>query len=150
MADTVSPEQRSRNMSAIRSKNTRPEIYFRKLLFSEGYRYRLNSKQVPGHPDIYLKKYNTAVFVHGCFWHRHDGCKYAYTPKSRIEFWMKKFENNQRRDEEVTKELSSEHIQQLIIWECTIKQMNRNREKEREILGRAELFLESEELYLEL
>ncbi len=150
MADTVSPEQRSRNMSAIRSKNTRPEIYFRKLLFSEGYRYRLNSKQVPGHPDIYLKKYNTAVFVHGCFWHRHDGCKYAYTPKSRIEFWMKKFENNQRRDKEVTKELSSEHIKQLIIWECTIKQMNRNREKEREILGRAELFLESEELYLEL
>lgn len=150
MADTVSPEQRSRNMSAIRSKNTRPEIYFRKLLFSEGYRYRLNSKQVPGHPDIYLKKYNTAVFVHGCFWHRHDGCKYAYTPKSRIEFWMKKFENNQRRDKEVTKELSFEHIKQLIIWECTIKQMNRNREKEREILGRAELFLESEELYLEL
>ncbi len=150
MADTVSPEQRSRNMSAIRSKNTRPEIYFRKLLFSEGYRYRLNSKQVPGHPDIYLKKYNTAVFVHGCFWHRHDGCKYAYTPKSRIEFWMKKFENNQRRDKEVMKELSSEHIKQLIIWECTIKQMNRNREREREILGRAELFLESEELYLEL
>lgn len=150
MADTISPEQRSRNMSAIRSKNTRPEIYFRKLLFSEGYRYRLNSKQVPGHPDIYLKKYNTAVFVHGCFWHRHDGCKYAYTPKSRMEFWMKKFENNQRRDGKVTEELSSEHIKQLIIWECTIKQMNRNREKEKEILRRAELFLESEELYLEL
>ena len=150
MADIVSPEQRSRNMSAIRSKNTRPEIYFRKLLFSKGYRYRLNSSQVPGHPDIYLKKYNTAVFVHGCFWHRHDGCKYAYTPKSRIEFWMKKFENNQRRDREVTKELSSGHIKQLIIWECTIKKKKKNREKEKEILGRAELFLESEELYLEL
>ncbi len=150
MADTISPERRSRNMSAIRSKNTRPEIYFRKLLFSEGYRYRLNSKQVPGHPDIYLKKYNTAVFVHGCFWHRHEGCKYAYTPKSRMEFWTKKFENNQRRDSKVTEELSSERIKQLIIWECTIKQMNRNREKEKEILKRAELFLESEELYLEL
>ncbi len=150
MADIVSPEQRSRNMSAIRSKNTRPEIYFRKLLFSKGYRYRLNSNQVPGHPDIYLKKYNTAVFVHGCFWHRHDGCKYAYTPKSRIEFWMKKFASNQRRDSEVTKELSSEHIKQLIIWECTIRQMNRNHEKEKEILMRTELFLESKELYLEL
>ena len=111
---------------------------------------RLPVSSEPGHPDIYLKKYNTAVFVHGCFWHRHDGCKYAYTPKSRIEFWMKKFENNQRRDREVTKELSSGHIKQLIIWECTIKQMNKNREKEKEILGRAELFLESEELYLEL
>ena len=98
----------------------------------------------------YLKKYNTAVFVHGCFWHRHEGCKYAYTPKSRMEFWTKKFENNQRRDSKVTEELSSERIKQLIIWECTIKQMNRNREKEKEILKRAELFLESEELYLEL
>lgn len=150
MADIVSPEQRSKNMSAIRSKNTRPEIYFRKLLFSKGYRYSLNSNRVPGHPDIYLKKYNTAIFVHGCFWHRHDGCKYAYTPKSRIEFWMKKFENNQKRDQEVKKELSMECVKQLIIWECTIKQMNRNREKENEILERTELFLGSEELYLEL
>lgn len=150
MADIVSPEQRSKNMSAIRSKNTRPEIYFRKLLFSKGYRYSLNSNRVPGHPDIYLKKYNTAIFVHGCFWHRHDGCKYAYTPKSRIEFWMKKFENNQKRDQEVKKELSTERVKQLIIWECTIKQMNRNREKENEILERTELFLGSEELYLEL
>lgn len=150
MADIVSPEQRSRNMSAIRSQNTRPEIYFRKLLFSKGYRYSLNSKKAPGHPDIYLKKYNTAVFVHGCFWHRHDGCKYAYTPKSRIEFWMKKFENNQKRDQEVKKELSTERVKQLIIWECTIKQMNRNHEKEQEILDRTERFLKSEEMYLEL
>lgn len=150
MADIVSPEQRSKNMSAIRSKNTRPEIYFRKLLFSKGYRYGLNSNRVPGHPDIYLKKYNTAIFVHGCFWHRHDGCKYAYTPKSRIEFWMKKFENNQKRDQEVKKELLTERVKQLIIWECTIKQMNRNREKENEILKRTELFLGSDELYLEL
>lgn len=150
MADIVSPEQRSKNMSAIRSKNTRPEIYFRKLLFSKGYRYSLNSNRVLGHPDIYLKKYNTAVFIHGCFWHRHEGCKYAYTPKSRIEFWMKKFETNQKRDQKVMKELSTEHVKQLIIWECTIKQMNRNHEKEDEILVRTELFLKSEELYLEL
>lgn len=81
--DIVTSEQRSKNMSAIRSKNTKPEIYFRKFLFAEGYRYSLNSKNIPGHPDIYLRKYNTAIFINGCFWHRHEGCKYAYMPKSR-------------------------------------------------------------------
>lgn len=89
--DIVTSEQRSKNMSAIHSKNTRPEIYFRKLLFAEGYRYSLNAKNIPGHPDIYLRKYNTAIFINGCFWHRHEGCKYAYLPKSRVEFWQKKF-----------------------------------------------------------
>ena len=82
--DIKSPEERSKNMSAIRSRDTKPEVYFRKLLFAQGYRYRLNAKTVPGHPDIYLKKYNTAIFVHGCFWHRHPGCKYTYMPKSRV------------------------------------------------------------------
>ncbi len=90
MADIVSPEKRSQNMSAIRSKNTKPEVYLRKLLFAQGYRYRIADKSVPGHPDIFLRKYNTAIFVNGCFWHRHPGCKYAYTPKSRVEFWQKK------------------------------------------------------------
>lgn len=99
--DTVTSEQRSKNMSAIRSKDTKPEIYFRKLLFSRGYRYRVNSKQVSGHPDIYLKKYNTAIFIHGCFWHRHEKCKYAYMPKSNVEFWNKKFDTNIRRDARV-------------------------------------------------
>ena len=89
--DIKSPEERSKNMAAIHSKNTKPEIYLRKLMFARGYRYSVNSKSVPGHPDIYMKKYNTAIFVHGCFWHRHEGCKYAYVPKSRIEFWQKKF-----------------------------------------------------------
>ena len=78
MADIVSPEKRSQNMSAIRSKNTKPEVYLRKLLFAQGYRYRIADKSVPGHPDIFLRKYNTAIFVNGCFWHRHSGCKYAY------------------------------------------------------------------------
>ena len=93
MADIVSPEKRSQNMSAIRSKNTKPEVYLRKLLFAQGYRYRIADKSVPGHPDIFLRKYNTAIFVNGCFWHRHPGCKYAYTPKSRVEFWQKKFDD---------------------------------------------------------
>ena len=96
--DNKSPEERSRNMAAIRSKNTKPEIYFRKLLHAQGYRYSLNSKTVLGHPDIYLRKYNTAIFIHGCFWHRHSNCKYAYMPKSRVEFWQNKFEANAKRD----------------------------------------------------
>ena len=99
MEDIVSVEQRSRNMAAIRSRDTKPEVYLRKLLFVKGYRYRIADKTVPGHPDIFLRKYNTAIFVHGCFWHRHQNCKYAYTPKSRVEFWQKKFDDNVKRDE---------------------------------------------------
>lgn len=98
MTDIVSAEERSRNMAAIRNRDTKPEVYLRKLLFVRGYRYRIAAKSVPGHPDIFLRKYNTAIFVHGCFWHRHQGCKYAYTPKSRVEFWQKKFDDNVRRD----------------------------------------------------
>ena len=91
MADIKSPEERSRNMRAIRSKDTKPEVYLRKLLFAQGLRYRKNVSQIPGHPDMYLAKYRTGIFVHGRFWHRHEGCKYAYMPKSRTEFWQKKF-----------------------------------------------------------
>lgn len=123
MADIVSPEKRSQNMSAIRSKNTKPEVYLRKLLFAQGYRYRIADKSVPGHPDIFLRKYNTAIFVNGCFWHRHPGCKYAYTPKSRVEFWQKKFDDNVRRDSAVKAELLEHGIKCLIVWECTIKRM---------------------------
>ena len=84
-------EQRSRNMSAIKSKNTKPEIAVRKLLHSMGYRFRLHRKDLPGSPDIVLPKYKTVIFVHGCFWHRHENCKYASTPKTRKEFWESKF-----------------------------------------------------------
>ena len=87
MADIVSPEKRSQNMSAIRSKNTKPEVYLRKLLFAQGYRYRIADKSVPGHPDIFLRKYNTAIFVNGCFWHRHPDCKYAYTHIRQRAAW---------------------------------------------------------------
>ena len=126
MADIVSPEKRSQNMSAIRSKNTKPEVYLRKLLFAQGYRYRIAGKSVPGHPDIFLRKYNTAIFVNGCFWHRHPGCKYAYTPKSRVEFWQKKFDDNVRRDSAVKAELLEHGIKCLIVWECTIKRMQKD------------------------
>lgn len=145
--DTVTSEQRSKNMSAIRSKDTKPEIYFRKLLFSRGYRYRVNSKQVSGHPDIYLRKYNTAIFVHGCFWHRHEKCKYAYMPKSNVEFWNKKFDTNIRRDAVVQEELWAGGIKCLIIWECTVKQMKKNREVCDKYMELVENFLVSPELY---
>lgn len=138
--DIVTSEQRSKNMSAIRSKNTKPEIYFRKLLFAEGYRYSLNSKNISGHPDIFLGKYNTAIFINGCFWHRHKGCKYAYMPKSRVEFWQKKFEDNQKRDEKVGQELEERRIKRLVVWECTIKKMLRDKDTEKNMLEKTEFF----------
>ena len=148
--DIKSPEERSKNMAAIHSKNTKPEIYLRKLLFARGYRYGVNSKSVPGHPDIYMKKYNTAIFVHGCFWHRHEGCKYAYMPKSRIEFWQKKFDVNIKRDECVRKELESKKIKVLIVWECTIKRMKKDKKTEEEVISLIEKFLLSSEFKLEI
>ena len=148
--DIKSPKERSKNMAAIHSKNTKPEIYLRKLLFARGYRYGVNSKSVPGHPDIYMKKYNTAIFVHGCFWHRHEGCKYAYMPKSRIEFWQKKFDANIKRDEYVRKELASKKIKVLIVWECTIKRMKKDKKTEEEVISLIEKFLLSSEFELEI
>lgn len=148
--DIKSKEERSKNMSAIRSKNTKPEVYFRKLLFKQGYRYSLNSNKVLGHPDIYLRKYNTAIFINGCFWHRHEGCKYAYMPKSRVEFWRKKFVANQERDYFVRSSLESEGIKCLIVWECSIKQMERNADISERMLSYVNRFLVSEDLYMEM
>lgn len=143
MSDILTPEERSRNMSAIHSKNTRPEIYFRKLLFSMGYRYRIADKSVSGHPDIFLRKYNTAIFVHGCYWHRHPGCKYAYMPKSRVDFWNKKFSDNIRRDAIVKSELNACGIKCLIVWECTIKKMQRDDKFQHNTLSQIREFLSS-------
>ena len=143
--DIVTSEQRSKNMAVIRSKDTKPEIYFRKLLFVRGYRYSLNSKAVPGHPDIYMRKYNTAIFVHGCFWHRHNGCKYAYMPKSRIEFWTKKFGANQKRDLVVQEELRAKGVKCLVVWECTIKKIQKDRDMEEMRIRKVAKFFESEE-----
>ena len=148
--DIKSPEERSKNMAAIRSKNTKPEIYFRKLLFALGYRYRLNSENVIGHPDIYMRKYNAAIFIHGCFWHRHSGCQYAYMPKSRVEFWQKKFEANVKRDYVVRLELQDKRIKCLIVWECTIKRMKKNQEDCKKYLKIAESFLKGDQMFLEI
>ena len=150
MTDIKSPEERSRNMAAIRSKDTKPEVYLRKLLFAQGYRYRKNYKKIPGHPDIYLPKYRTAIFVHGCFWHRHRGCKYAYVPKSNIEFWKKKFQDNIERDVEVKSELGKMGIKEVIVWECTVKEMKRNERRKAYCLRKIKWIINEGTMYLEV
>ena len=113
-------EQRSRNMSAIKSKNTKPEVAVRKVPHLMGYRFRLHGKDLPGSPDIVLPKYKTVIFVHGCFWHRHENCKYASTPKTRQEFWEAKFRENINRDKLNQENLSSKGWKIIVVWECEI------------------------------
>jgi len=127
--DKLTKERRSWNMSRIRLKNTKPELIVRSMLHRMGYRFRLHVKELPGHPDIVLSKYKAVIFVHGCFWHRHPGCKYAYMPKSRQEFWTEKFAKNIGRHERVMEELTGLGWKVLIIWECEISNMNIIEEK---------------------
>ena len=108
-------------MSAIKSKNTKPELLVRKFLFSRGFRYRLNHPRLPGHPDIVLRKYRTVIFVNGCFWHGHQGCKYFVLPKSNVEFWQNKIERNRVRDVEEQRQLASMGWHCITIWECQLK-----------------------------
>ena len=122
-------EQRSRNMSAIKSKNTKPEIAVRKVLHSMGYRFRLHGKDLPGSPDIVLPKYRTVIFVHGCFWHRHKDCKYATTPKTREEFWNNKFRSNVERDLEIQENIKNIEWRSVVIWECETKDIENLRGK---------------------
>ena len=150
MADIKSPEERSLNMAKIRSKDTKPEVWLRKQLFERGYRYRKNVNSVPGHPDLWLAKYDTAVFVHGCFWHRHENCKYAYMPKSRVEFWSEKFRRNQERDKVVKEELEKVGVKMLVVWECTVKRMMKETEVSSDMMRMIEAFLLSEAVYQEL
>jgi DNA mismatch endonuclease, patch repair protein len=118
--DTLDKAKRSWNMSRIRSCNTKPELKVRSLLHRMGYRFRLHHKNLPGKPDIVLSKYNTIIFVHGCFWHRHKGCKYAYKPKSKIDFWEKKFNENVNRDIRNKKALKKLGWNIVVIWECQV------------------------------
>lgn len=122
--DVISKEKRSWNMSRIRNKNTKPEMIVRSLLHRMGYRFRLHKKCLPGRPDIVLPKHKTIIFVHGCFWHRHENCKYAYNPKSRIEFWREKFVENINRDKKVQNELRELGWNVEIIWECETKNLD--------------------------
>ena len=119
--DIWDKEKRSQVMSKIRSKNTRPEMILRKALFARGFRYRVNDKRLPGTPDIVLPKYKTVIFVHGCFWHGHEGCKHASTPKTNTEFWVDKIITNKKRDKIHTGQLISLGWTVLTVWECDIR-----------------------------
>jgi len=124
MADTLNPDKRSWNMSQIKGKDSKPELLVRSYLHCSGFRFRANVKSLPGRPDIVLKKYNAIIFVDGCFWHRHKGCKYSYIPKSRKDFWETKFINNIQRDKIVNEELSKSGWNVHRIWECDINKDN--------------------------
>ncbi|WLG97088.1 very short patch repair endonuclease [Pseudomonas sp. FP198] len=120
-ADIVTPEHRSRIMAAIKGKNTKPEMIVRSVCHAMGLRYRLHRKDLPGKPDLVLPKHRLCIFVHGCFWHRHPGCKYAYTPKSRPEFWLPKLAKNVERDLSAQQALETLGWRVAVIWECQTK-----------------------------
>lgn len=121
MADTISKEYRSWNMSRIKGKDTKPEVQVRRWLFRRGYRFRKNDKRLPGVPDVVLPRYKTVIFVNGCFWHHHKGCKYAYMPKSRIDFWKNKFAQNEVNDKLHRDQLEAMGWKVITIWECELK-----------------------------
>ena len=121
MTDVHNTETRSYNMSQIKGKDTKPEDIVRKYLFSKGFRYRKNVSNLPGKPDIVLPKYKICIFVNGCFWHKHEGCKYFVWPKNNAEFWKEKIEKNTARDTQNFAKLESEGWRVLIIWECQLK-----------------------------
>ena len=120
MADRISPEHRSWNMSRIRGKNTKPEMILRSLLHRAGFRYRLHDKRLPGKPDLVLPKHKTAIFVNGCYWHRHEGCPRATTPKTNTAFWTKKFEETVERDARKKSELIESGWRVVTVWECEL------------------------------
>lgn len=123
--DTKSKAERSRNMALIKSKNTKPELTVRRLLFSLGYRYRLHDKNLPGKPDIVLKKYNTVILVHGCFWHHHKNCKHFRWPKSNEEYWIPKINRNVEKDKINRRLLRKLGWKTIVIWECETKDIKK-------------------------
>jgi DNA mismatch endonuclease (patch repair protein) len=129
MVDHLTKEKRSWNMSQIRGKNTKPEIFVRSLLHRMGYRFRIHRKDLPGKPDIVLPKYRTVIFVHGCFWHRHKGCKRCTTPSTNKEYWLKKFERNKINDKIYKRELKEKGWKIITIWECETKNLSTSKLK---------------------
>jgi DNA mismatch endonuclease (patch repair protein) len=121
MADVHTPAIRSYNMSMIKGKNTKPEIVVRKFLHSQGFRFRLHKKNLPGKPDIVLPKYKTVIFVHGCFWHGHKNCKYFIVPKTRTDWWLNKIEGNKRNDKLNIIRIRKAGWKILTLWECQLK-----------------------------
>lgn len=121
MTDRISKKKRSWNMSRIRSKDTQPEIKVRSYLFKLGFRFRKNVQKLPGKPDIVLPKYSTVIFINGCFWHHHQGCRYAYIPKTRTKFWLDKFSKNLENDKKNKVILQQLGWKVVVIWECMLK-----------------------------
>lgn len=121
MNDTLTPDQRSWVMGRVRSKNTQPELIVRSILHRMGYRFRINRRDLPGKPDIVLPKHKTVVFVHGCFWHRHRGCKNCTTPSTRREYWEEKFARNVQRDRSNRRELRAQGWKVIVAWECDVR-----------------------------
>jgi DNA mismatch endonuclease, patch repair protein len=123
--DSLSPRERSDIMARVRSKNSRPELAVRKLVFGLGYRYRLHARELPGCPDLVFRPRRKVIFVHGCFWHRHSNCALARMPKSRLEFWEPKLQGNRERDDRNKKALHGEGWKVLTIWECQLDNVER-------------------------
>ncbi|SIT01835.1 T/G mismatch-specific endonuclease [Kaistella chaponensis] len=123
MSDRHTHEQRRYNMQQIKGKDTKPEISLRKLLFGDGFRYRINDRKLPGKPDIVLKKYNTVIFVNGCFWHGHQNCRYFVVPKTRTEFWTDKIKGNKERDHRNILLLKEAGWNVVTVWECELKKI---------------------------
>ena len=122
MADVHPPATRSYNMSRIKGKDTKPEMLVRRFLHAQGFRYRLHVKDLPGKPDIVLPKYKTVIFIHGCFWHGHEDCKYYVVPKTRTEWWLNKINSNIANDKKVAKILKQEGWKIITLWGCQLKQ----------------------------
>lgn len=119
--DRITKDKRSWNMSRIRGRNTLPERAVRSLLHRLGFRFRLHSHKLPGRPDVVLPRYQSVVLIHGCFWHQHPGCKYAYTPKSRANFWSRKFAGNLARDRRTVDALRDAGWRVIVVWECELR-----------------------------
>ncbi|MCP9750451.1 very short patch repair endonuclease [Ferruginibacter sp. HRS2-29] len=127
MADIFTKEKRSEVMGKIRAKHTKPEMIVRKYLFSQGFRYRLHQKNLPGSPDIVLKRYNTAVIINGCFWHGHDACDTFKMPKTRVEFWNAKINRNRERDSNDFLRLKKLGWKVITVWECELKKNEKDK-----------------------
>lgn len=142
MSDVHSKEIRSYNMSMIKGKNTKPEMIVRRYLFSKGFRYRVNVKELQGKPDIVLRKYRTVIFINGCFWHGHEGCKYFVIPKTQTEWWRAKIDKNIARDAEVRDKLRSMGWLTMVVWECQLKPKQREKTLSEIVLLLEKTFLE--------
>ncbi len=129
MTDHLTKERRSWNMSRIKSKGTKPELLMKQALQQAGYRFTMHNGQLPGKPDFFIKKHNLIIFVHGCFWHRHKRCKIAYTPKSKKEFWLKKFAENVARDQRQLRQLRRMGYAVHVFWECQIKNTSKLKQR---------------------